>query len=383
MENPQQILRITDLLLAMGLGWALTGILLMLFKEKRKEPETPYAIFVLAIFSLTILDNLLRFASLSNTLAIGIIIICRPAYYLIGPSLYLYIHSLLRPGRTFKPVYLLHFVPYLIQLVLFVLHPITLFPAPAEMLRPTLQGTNSLTLLGTLSLILYCAVLFRILQNHQKDVDAAYSVKNAQVTLSWLRYLMLLYLFLSLCKLVLENLFPSLLTNNEIVSALRYIPSILFVFLFSLFSKKQSSFEEPQQKQEIPVEIKQKYSKSGMTEKEEKELYSDLLEYIQKNKPYLNPELTLAELSEQMGETRHRISEVINREAGVNFYSFINDFRLEAIKSALENNQFPNYTILAIANEFGFNSSSVFYSLFKKKYNHTPREILNRSVIVE
>jgi AraC-like DNA-binding protein len=166
-----------------------------------------------------------------------------------------------------------------------------------------------------------------------------------------------------------------LLQNNELVSALRYTPSILFVFLFSLFSKKQSNFEEPLQKQEEQIETKQKYSKSGMTDKEGKELYADLLSFIQKSKPYMDPELTLAELADKMGETRHRISEVINREAGENFYSFINDFRLEAIKSALETNQFPNYTIIAIANEFGFKSSSVFYALFKKKYKVTPKEL--------
>jgi AraC-like DNA-binding protein len=378
MQNPQQLLRITDLLLAMGLGWALIGILLLLFKEKRKEPDTPYAIFVLVVFSLTILDNLMRFASFSNTLVIIIITTCRPAYYLIGPSLWLYIHSLLQPKRAFKPVYLLHFVPYLFQVVLFTLNPHTLFPAPAENIEPPLPGSNNLTLLVTLSLIIYCAVLFRILQNHQEDVNDSYSDKNAQITLSWLRYLLLVYLFLSLCKLVLENFFPMLLQNNELVSALRYTPSILFVFLFSLFSKKQSNFEESPQKKEEQIEAKQKYSKSGMTEREEKELYADLLTFIQKSKPYMDPELTLAELADKMGETRHKISEVINRGAGENFYSFINDFRLEAIKSALETNQFPNYTIIAIANEFGFKSSSVFYALFKKKYNVTPKEFIKR-----
>lgn len=362
----------------MGLGWALIGILLLLFKEKRKEPATPYAIFILLVFSLTILDNLMHFGPLSNTLVIVIITICRPAYYLIGPSLWLYIHSLLHPKRAFKPAYLLHFLPYFFQVVLFTLNPHTLFPAPVGNLNQTLPENSTLTLLVTLSLILYCAVLFRILQNHQEDVNDSYSDKNTQITLSWLRYLLLVYLLLSLCKLILENFFPMLLQNNELVSALRYTPSILFVFLFSLFSKKQSNFEEPLQKKEAQIETKQKYSKSGMTDKEGKELYADLLSFIQKSKPYMDPELTLAGLADKMGETRHKISEVINREAGENFYSFINDFRLEAIKSALETNQFPDYTIIAIANEFGFKSSSVFYALFKKKYKVTPKELIKQ-----
>jgi AraC-like DNA-binding protein len=374
MRLTNEALQINDILLAMGLGWALAGmILLLLFKEKRKEPSTPYAILVLGVLSLTIADNMLHTPVGHDPKTTFFMMLCRPSYFLVGPALWFYVGSLLGRDHPSRPTRLFHFVPYLLGVTFFALHPETLEPVRFS----TPEGINFNTALTNLSIIVYSTALSRIVGKHRKAVSDSYSTNNTKTTLSWLQYLTILYLSLSLYKLVMESFFPTFLRYNILVSALRYTPSVLFVFGFLIFSKNQDNLPEPATEPAVSADNR-KYCKSGMSEAEEKRLYDALIRHIEEKKPYLDPELTLSELAEQMGETRHRLSEVINRKAGKNFYGFINDFRLEATKEALETDRFPEYTILAIANEFGFKSSSVFYSLFKKKYGQTPKEIVRQ-----
>jgi len=60
----------------------------------------------------------------------------------------------------------------------------------------------------------------------------------------------------------------------------------------------------------------------------------------------------------------------------VNFYSLVNSYRLNAFLKALDENLYPGFTILAIAGECGFNSSSAFYTFFKKATGQTPKQYL-------
>ncbi len=78
-----------------------------------------------------------------------------------------------------------------------------------------------------------------------------------------------------------------------------------------------------------------------------------------------------------MDTTKHNISQVINIKTKKNFYYFINCFRIKEFQMMIQKNKFPENTIIAIAFECGFNSSSVFYSMFKKMTDMTPKEYIN------
>ena len=52
-------------------------------------------------------------------------------------------------------------------------------------------------------------------------------------------------------------------------------------------------------------------------------------------KPYLNPELNIYQLSDNLNLKKHHLSQVINEKSGMNFFDFINTFRVEEIKRNL------------------------------------------------
>lgn len=99
-----------------------------------------------------------------------------------------------------------------------------------------------------------------------------------------------------------------------------------------------------------------------------------LQDYMQHEKPYLKPELTLVELAEQVNMSRNELSALINNDINSNFYLYVNKFRVEHVKLQMKEDAQKQFTILALAYESGFNSKSTFNTVFKKVTGLTPSE---------
>lgn len=99
--------------------------------------------------------------------------------------------------------------------------------------------------------------------------------------------------------------------------------------------------------------------------------------YMKRQKPYTNPNLTLAELAAGLRMPPHVLSKVLNEEYHKNFFDFINYHRIEELKSRLNDPRFRSYTVLSMAYEVGFNSKTAFNRSFKKLTSQTPSEYLS------
>lgn len=95
------------------------------------------------------------------------------------------------------------------------------------------------------------------------------------------------------------------------------------------------------------------------------------------NQKYLDPKLTLQELSEELQLSKTYVSRVLNQELGMSFTDYVNSLRVEAAKANLKHPDFANYTLVAIGLESGFNSKTTFNSAFKKHTGMTPSQFRN------
>jgi AraC-like DNA-binding protein len=122
-----------------------------------------------------------------------------------------------------------------------------------------------------------------------------------------------------------------------------------------------------------------KYRKTALSDDRAAAFRDELLQFMQTQRPYLQNDLTLTELSARLGWPRHQLSQIINDQLGVNFYDFINGYRVEAAQSLLLDPGAVHLTVLAVAEEAGFNSKATFNSVFKKITGLTPSEFVRRS----
>ena len=94
--------------------------------------------------------------------------------------------------------------------------------------------------------------------------------------------------------------------------------------------------------------------------------------YIIEEKLYLDPLLSMETTANELGMSKSYFSKLINSYSNYNFSDFINSLRVEQAKKFLSDDEFSQYTIVAIGLECGFNSKSTFYSAFKKFTSETP-----------
>ncbi len=101
-----------------------------------------------------------------------------------------------------------------------------------------------------------------------------------------------------------------------------------------------------------------------------------LQQLIEAEKPYLNPDLSLRSLADQLGIHANQLSWLLNDGFGKNFNEFINHYRVEAFKELAKDPKNANLTIMSIAYDCGFNSKTVFNTYFKKEAGLTPKQYL-------
>ena len=104
-----------------------------------------------------------------------------------------------------------------------------------------------------------------------------------------------------------------------------------------------------------------------------------LMNFIEREKPYLDAQLSLGSLAESIQLHPNRLSFLINEKTGMNFNEFVNQFRLANFKEIAVDENNAHLSILGLAYESGFNSKTVFNAYFKKMENTTPGNWLKQA----
>lgn len=114
--------------------------------------------------------------------------------------------------------------------------------------------------------------------------------------------------------------------------------------------------------------------KEEFDEEELKEIFNKTIELITNEKYYLNKNLKLSDLSNELSFNERLVSRAINKFGSGNFNKFINSFRIEHSKELLIGGNFDHYTIEAIADESGFSNKVSFYNAFKSDTGMSPTQ---------
>ncbi len=216
-------------------------------------------------------------------------------------------------------------------------------------------------------LILYWSI--RHYQKYRKWLDENFS-DTEKLKFDWLRNF--LYTFSTI--LLLGALFDF---TNSFLFRLSYIQYFYFEIVLALstyylavagYLRSKTidlSFSD--------VDVKPTESRRSLLSDKELERLKEKLQTIMRDeRPYLEPTITLTDLTRIVGVNSNVLSHAINQGFDKNFNDFINEYRINEVKSKLDHAD--DATMLTIAFESGFNSKATFNRAFKKFTGVSPKE---------
>ena len=115
-----------------------------------------------------------------------------------------------------------------------------------------------------------------------------------------------------------------------------------------------------------------KYSGSRLTEEQKNKLMAEINAKMEAEKIFLDPELSLSGLADEMNVSRTYLSQVINEKTSLQFNHLVNKYRIKEARRILADGQSEKYTLEFIAGEVGFQSMPTFYRAFKQFTGITP-----------
>lgn len=217
--------------------------------------------------------------------------------------------------------------------------------------------------LGVLAIIVIAYYLWisrKAIISYQKELKQKLSNIEEQ-TLNWLNQFFVLFLIIIPLSLILWILVftTDINVNNQLVAPI--------VFSLAIFWLGIGGIRQP----EIIIRgMRPMHQISG--DKEFKTHLDQLIESMEKDKLYLLNDLNVRYLEDKLQLTAKQISEALNQGLGKNFYSFINEYRVEEFKAQVDNNR--HLTLAGLAKNCGFNSKTTFQRVFKEITGMRPSE---------
>ncbi|WP_240338261.1 AraC family transcriptional regulator [Aquimarina sp. BL5] len=252
-------------------------------------------------------------------------------------------------------------------------------------------GLENLVALSIIYSLIYSIIAIKILNKTKKLVNLYYSNVNHS-DFNWLLkflYATILIISIDISITIFEVLYGDI---NIAIGIIAFFVVFLIVYL-AYHGISQTKVLLPKFLLEKEVTVKKDISKTDVislngnkttySTNEMQSLQQQLETLMQKQKWYLNAELSLKSLSEKLDISDKKLSYLLNQYMQISFYDYINHFRVEEVKEKIKNPSFSQYTLLAIALECGFNSKTSFNRTFHRFESVTPSSFRNQILKTE
>lgn len=304
--------------------------------------------------------------------------------FLHGAFIWFYTVSLTKEDFCFRFQDLLHLLPFLISLGFLLYYPLV------EGQEISVQTYYVHLVIKMSWTLFYEIAVLTLLIQHEKKFNQFFSYTE-KIELNWLKILNWGFLIIWIIGAISMFLFIVAKVNIPQYGGLfTNLALSIFVLLLGFFGIRHTTIfipvdllkkiSHPDQNNSIVQSTIDEQADSANTNpsKLEHKKLNQLHTYMQTQKPYLDGELTLSKLAQQLNLAPHHLSSVINKQAGNNFFDFVNRYRVEEVKTQIAQQAHHQQTLLAIALNSGFNSKSSFNRVFKKICGQTNSRLISR-----
>lgn len=332
--------------------------------------------FLMAIIIL-LLWFLIEFFAIRNKLDLGLNVLYGTRYgswFLLGPLIYFYFKSITDSGWSLKKRELLHFLPFLIFVIIIPYLSykqlndrqidygmLSVFDHREKVLTGFQWMYSVVFVLQFIHLGLFLLRNLKTVSRYSIRLKTEFSEIGDQT--KWLK----LFNVLMLVILIFTGIFLYLLLITDVYR--RHLDYIYVLPIGILFYAISFKFIRTDWKR---VAINGKYSGSSLTNARVTS-YADKVDTLfTVQSIHLKPGLRLEEVAKELDLPKHHVSQVINQHFEMSFFDFVNKFRIEEAKTLIT--EHPEFTLLRIAFDSGFNNKTSFVNAFKKFEGRTPSQ---------
>jgi AraC-like DNA-binding protein/succinate dehydrogenase hydrophobic anchor subunit len=372
-----------DFILIIGVFQALFMTGLVLTKEKKVKSDYLLSALFIA-HGLTLFLAFMEIYNRNNGYPFPFFInLSTPTIFLSGPLLWFYIKSLTDQHFRFRLIYLLHVIPFLFVLGVLSL---TMYFLPNEEKILIDQGETFKSGWSFPVIMAMVAVFTQgyyiwgliMIASYRRNIRGFFS-KTENIDLRWLKFLLVSAIIFhgSISLLyILDSIFG--LMPYGLMQTVGYSFAAVFLIILGFYGHRQTNiFAE--RTISLDLEISAVTAKNTPPlGKQEEQLINCLLDHMKKEKPYLDPDLTLARLAQDVQVSPENLSSLLNGQLKMNFFDFVNHYRVEEFKKLCKAPETSNLSIMGMAWESGFNSKATFNRVFKNLTNLTPGDYLKK-----
>ncbi|MEQ8924256.1 MAG: helix-turn-helix domain-containing protein [Fulvivirga sp.] len=357
------------------LGALQSFILGMVLHFKKGKGHRIYLAYFLITIGLILFGSLLQ-----RSVAWSYGVIIDPLVLLLGPCLYFYVIGFsgkITVSKLLKhSMFLILYIGILTWFAFTVINEHGWSFQLADFIKSNYSNHSILIILaiGKVShLLFYSALSIRAQKHHERQLLKFYS-EIGELNLRWVKRLIIA--FLALIAITFLSFTAQFLSKEWITTFAGLNLALLTVFVYyiayhalnqpAIFSGaiKLSDNQVPK-----PTE---KYKASKLDNSVSEVLKNEIVNLMESKKLYLESELSIQHLANEVNQSVHIVSQVLNDVIGLNFYEFVNKYRVEEAKNLLKDRSYRHLNILAIGLMAGFNSKTSFNTTFKKYTGLTP-----------
>ena len=308
-----------------------------------------------------------------------------PLPFLYGPLIYLYAVTAADRTRRLTRADALHLVPFLAAVIAGL--PIYLMSGADKItFYQQLQGGAHpllLRILDPLKLVsgaTYATITIVFLRRHHDRVKESYSSVE-RVNLRWLLLLGAggaAIWTLALAFQLLQSAGIARIERGDDFISLAIAVLVYGIGYMGLRQPEIFRYETAEHPVQLPVPEPEtaagRYERSGLTDREAERLKDALTAVMDRERPWQDSDLTLADLADRLSTSPHKLSEVLNSQLGQTFYDFVNGYRVREVQRRIAAGEARQLTMLSLALDAGFASKSTFNLVFKKHTGQTPSD---------
>ena len=292
----------------------------------------------------------------------------RQTSFLIGPLIYFYVNSFLKRKEVFNYRASIHFLPFIAALfILLVFY----------------RGVNNFVIWESIAdlnftlLILahnFIYIVLSVMSMKSTTISFKGFFKSIFITSNncWLQIVLIGFIIIWIVNLNTFAIYMIMRKPGWCAYTVSIYALAAFVFIntlmFFLLLKPDFYY------------VIAKYKNNKLTQPDKLEYLQKLNFYMETQKPYLNPDITLELLANDISVNPRILSQIINETHKKNFKSYILEYRIKESMKILADTKHRKLTILEVLYQVGFNSKSAFNNQFKLYTNLTPIEYRSKVI---